>query len=215
MHVVFDMILVAVFGFFVFRGWWRGFAEGGLKSGRWILSLVITLSLGPAFSAFIDRVWIHPPVYEKIHARFMDMADAANGQVDVWLSRIPAVFRPFLDMDSAEHKQDLNRLADEWAQDAADGLSGMISSIIGYILLFVLAYVVLTLAILFLRNLTKLPVVGTLDRMLGLALGIISGLLTTLLVAIILTAVLLISGNGAILDQSFLLKALSSLVIGL
>lgn len=214
MHIVLDMILVAVFGFFVFRGWWRGFAEGVLKSGRWVLSLVITLTLGPTLSAFINRIWIHPPVYEKIHARFMAMADAANGQVDAWISRIPAVFRPFLNIDGAEHTQDLNRLANEWAQEASDGLSGMISSIIGYILLFVLAYVTLTLAILFLRNLTKLPVIGTLDRVLGLALGIISGLLTALLVAVILAAILLVSGNGAVLDQSLLLKALSSIVTG-
>lgn len=214
MHIVLDMILVAVFGFFVFRGWWRGFAEGVLKSGRWVLSLVITLTLGPTLSAFINRIWIHPPVYEKIHARFMTMADAANGQVDVWISRIPAVFRPFLDTYRAERTQDLTRLANEWAQEASDGLSGMISSIIGYILLFVLAYVTLTLAILFLRNLTKLPVIGTLDRVLGLALGIISGLLTALLVAAILAAILLVSGNGAVLDQSLLLKALSSIVTG-
>lgn len=214
MHIVLDLILVAVFGFFVFRGWWRGFAEGVLKSGRWILSLVITLSLGPALSAFINRSWIHPPVYEKIHTHFLAMADAANGQVDVWISRIPAVFRPFLDMYGAEHTQDLNRLANEWAQDAADGLSGMISSIIGYIVLFVLAYVGLTLAILFLKNLTKLPVIGTLDRVLGLALGIISGLLTALLAAVIMAAILLVSGNGAVLDQSLLLKALSSIVTG-
>ena len=60
MHVFLDVLLVAVLGFFLFLGWRRGFAGSVLKSGRLILTMVITLSCGSAFSSFMDRVWIHP-----------------------------------------------------------------------------------------------------------------------------------------------------------
>ena len=78
MHVFLDVLLVAVLGFFLFLGWRRGFAGSVLKSGRLILTMVITLSCGSGFSSFIDRVWIHPPVYEKVHARFTEVHEIAH-----------------------------------------------------------------------------------------------------------------------------------------
>ncbi|MBQ3507076.1 MAG: CvpA family protein [Clostridia bacterium] len=212
MHVFLDVFFVAVLLFFMFRGWQRGFAGSVLKSGRWILSLMITLSFGSAFSSFIDRVWIHPPVYEKIHARFTALADAAGGQAEVLISRVPVVFRPYLDVGVAEHTRDLYRLTDEWSQSVSDGISGTISSVIGYILLFLIVYAVLTLAVVLLRRLTNLPVVGTLDHLLGLALGLVGGLLTAVFLALILGAVLRISGNEEILEQTFLLRTVYSIV---
>ena len=212
MHVFLDILLVAVLAFLVFRGWRRGFAGSVLKSGRLILTLVITLSFGSAFSSFIDRVWIHPPVYEKVHARFTAMADAAGGRVDALVAQVPAMFRSYLDAGATERTQDLYRLADEWSQSVSSGISGVISSVIGHVLLFLMAYAALTLAVILLKRLTNLPVVGTLDRLLGLALGLIGGLLTAVFVAVILGAVLQISGNQDVLEQTLLLRTVYSLI---
>ncbi len=212
MHIFLDVLLVAILLFFVLRGWRRGFAGSILKSGRWILSLMITLSFGSAFSSFIDRVWIYPPVYDKVHARFAAMADAAGGQAEVLLSRVPAVFRSYLDAGAAERTQDLHRLADEWSQSVSDGISGAVSSVIGHILLFLIVYAVLTLAVILLKRLTTLPVVGTLDRLLGLALGLVGGILTATFFAVILGAVLRISGNDDLLEQTILLRTVYSLM---
>ncbi len=212
MHVLLDILLVAVLAFFVFRGWRRGFAGSVLKSGRLILTLVITLSCGSAFSSFIDRVWIHPPVFEKVHARFTAMADAAGGRVDALISQIPGVFRSYLDAGAAERTQDLHRLADEWSQSVSEGISGVISSVIGHILLFLIAYAALTLAVILLKRLTDLPVVGTVDRMLGVALGLVGGVLTAVFLAVILGAVLRISGNDDLLEQTLLLRTVYSLI---
>ena len=212
MHVFFDVLLVAVLGFFLFLGWRRGFAGSVLKSGRLILTLVITLSCGSAFSAFIDRVWIHPPVYEKVHARFLAMADGAGGRVDALVDQVPAVFRSYLDAGAAERTRDLYRLADEWSQSVSSGISGVISSVIGHILLFLLTFFVLTLAVVLLKRLTNLPVIGTLDRLLGLSLGFIGGALTVAFVAVILGAVLRIAGQGELLERTLLLRGICSLV---
>jgi uncharacterized membrane protein required for colicin V production len=212
MHVFLDVLLVAVLGFFLFLGWRRGFAGSVLKSGRLILTMVITLSCGSAFSSFMDRVWIHPPVYERVHARFTTMADAAGGRVDTLISQIPAVFRSYLDAGAAERTQDMHRLADEWSQSVSDGISGVISSVIGHILLFLIAYAALTLAVVLLKRLTNLPVIGTLDRLLGLALGLVGGGLTAAFVAVILGAMLRIAGNDELLEQTLLLRTVYSLI---
>ena len=212
MHVFFDILLVAVLAFLAFRGWKQGFAGSVLKKGRLILTLVITLSFGSSFSSFLDRVWIHPPVYERVHARFTAMADAAGGRVDALMSQIPGVFRPYLDAGTAERTQDLYRLSDEWSHSVSNSISGMISSVIGHILLFFLAYAVLTLAVILLKRLTNLPVIGTLDRLLGLALGFVGGLLTAIFLAVILGSVLQISGNQDVLEQTLLLRTVYSLI---
>lgn len=212
MHIILDILLIAALVCFALRGWRRGFAQAVLKSGRWILSVMTVLSFGSGFSAFIDRIWVHPLVYEKIHHYFMDMAEAANGQVDVWLSRVPAAFLPYLNTESADRTKDLYTLAEEWAQDAAFGLSGMISSIVGHVLLFLLAYAILTLVVLLARNLTKVPIVGTLDHLLGLAFGLVAGILTVVLLSMLVTALLRISGNGLITEQSILLRRIGTFI---
>lgn len=213
MHIILDILLITAPVCFALRGWRRGFAKAVLKSGRWILSVMAALSFGPAVSAFMDRLWIHPLVYEKIHDYFMGMAEAANGQVDVWLSRIPAAFLPYLmHTESADQAKDLYTLAEEWAQDAAFGLSGMISSVVGHVLLFLLAYAILTLVVLLARNLTKVPVVGTLDHLLGLAFGLVAGILTVVLLSMLVTALLRISGNGLITEQSILLRRIGTFI---
>ncbi|MBQ9152016.1 MAG: CvpA family protein, partial [Clostridia bacterium] len=206
MHFVVDILLVGVLGFLAFRGWKRGFAESVLHCGRLILSLVITLSCGSAFSAWIDRTWIHPPVFERIHARFMDMASAADGRVDTLIANIPAVFRPYLDLSSADPTQDLYNLADQWSGTVADGISGVIASVVGYILLFILVFGLLTVAILLLRGLTKLPVIHTVDSLLGLALGAISGLLAVALLSAVLGAVLNLLGYREIAECYLVLR---------
>ncbi len=205
MHFVVDILLIGVLGFLVFRGWKRGFAESVLRCGRLILSLVITLSCGSAFSARIDRIWIHPPIFERVNARFMDMAAAADGRVEALISRVPAAFLPYLDNTVADPTEDLFDLAERWSHTVAEGISGVIASVIGHILLFILAYVLLTVAVFFLKKLTKLPVIHTVDSLLGLALGAISGILTVVFLSAVLGAILEVLGYGEIVENSLIL----------
>ena len=83
---------------------------------------------------------------------------------------------------------------------------------IGGDLLFLIAYAALTLAVVLLKRLTNLPVIGTLDRLLGLALGLVGGVLTAAFVAVILGAVLRIAGNDDLLEQTLLLRTVYSLI---
>ena len=132
--------------------------------------------------------------------------------MDALVAQVPAVFRSYLDAGAAERTRDLYRLADEWSQSVSSGISGVISSVIGHILLFLLTFAVLTLAVVLLKRLTNLPVIGTLDRLLGLALGFVGGALTVAFVAVILGAVLRIAGQGELLEHTLLLRGICSLV---
>ena len=206
MNWLIDLILVGILSLLIFLGWKRGFAESVLRFGRLILAAAITLICGSAFSALLNRVWIHPAVYARVHPKFMDMAAAAEGKVDALVSKIPAVFRPYVDVSGADASADLYELAGEWSDTVSQGISGVISSVVGYILLFVIAFILLTVAIFLLRGITKLPVIRTVDKTLGIVLGAVSGLLLVIFLAVVLGAVLEVSGQGALVEQSLILR---------
>lgn len=206
MSITLDLILLGIFALLVFLGWKRGFTESVLRCGRLIIALAITLACGSAFSSLLDRIWIHPAVHARVHPKFMDMAAAAEGRVDALVDQIPALFRPYLDLDAPDAAADLSGLASRWADSVSHGISGIVSSVVGYILLFVLALVLLTVVILILRRITKLPVIRTADKLLGVALGAVSGLLLVVFVAVVLGAVLSVAGQGDLVEQSRILR---------
>ncbi len=206
MSATLDLILLGVFALLVFLGWKRGFTESVLRCGRLIIAIAITLTCGSAFSSFLDRIWIHPAVYARVHPKFMDMAAAAEGRVDALVDQIPALFRPYLDLDAPDVTADLNGLATRWADSVSHGISGILSSVVGYILLFILAFVLLSVATLILRRITSLPVIRTADKLLGMALGAVSGLLLVILVSVVLGAALAVTGQGDIVEGSFMLR---------
>ena len=54
MHVLFDILLLAVFAFFVVRGWMRGFVKSVLSFGRTVLSVLLTIAFGGVFASWLS-----------------------------------------------------------------------------------------------------------------------------------------------------------------
>lgn len=206
MHFVLDLLLIGVGGFLLFRGWRRGFAAWVLHGGRLLLSLVITLTGGGVFSAWIHEAWIYPAIYERVQPKFANLATAADGSLEALISKIPSAFRPYIHESTADSTDNLYQIADEWSSRVSQGLSEAVASAIGHIFLFLLSYILLTIIIFFLRNLTKLPIVHTVDRVLGLVLGGISGLFAVVLLSAVTGAFLEILGQGDIADRSLILS---------
>lgn len=208
MNLILDVCLLAALGIPAFVGWKRGFAESVLRFGRLILALAATLIGGKAFSALLNRLWIYPAVYARVNPKFTDIAAAAEGRVEVMIQKIPAFFRPYLDVTGADASNDLYQLAGAWSDTVSRGIAGVISSIVGYVLLFILSFLLLTLAIFVLRRVTKLPVIRTADQLLGLALGAVGGLMLTVFLAGVLGDLMEILGRGDVAARSILLRLL-------
>ncbi len=60
MAVVFDLALFGVFGFFVFRGFWKGFMKSVLAVGRMILSVLLTILFGSVFCRWLSETFAWP-----------------------------------------------------------------------------------------------------------------------------------------------------------
>lgn len=211
MQAVIDVLLIVVFGFLVFRGWWRGFVKSVFSLGRLILSFLITILLGPSFAGWIDKTFVNPPVYESVFKKFSEIASdvtaTAEGGVNALIEKVPTSFRGYLDLESVDVSADVHALAEEWSHTVADGISGVIASVIGYILLFVLAFILLTVAIFIIgKCIDLIPFVRTADKLLGLAVGVVNGVLAVMLLSSVLGAILGVLGQDGIVENSLMLR---------
>ena len=215
MQLVIDILLIVIFGLLVFRGWWRGFMKSVLSLGRLILSLVITIVFGASFAAWIDAKFINPPVFEAVFKKFSDIAAevtaSAEGGIDALVEKIPEAFRGYLDLETIDPAAEINALVEQWSHTVADGISKVIATVIGYILLFVLAFLVLTLVIFIVTRFAKLPAIKTVDKLLGLVVGIFSGAAVVIFISVILSALLGIFGQEALVEGSFMLRLFSGI----
>ena len=215
MQLVIDILLIVIFGLLVFRGWWRGFMKSVLSLGRLILSLVITIVFGASFAAWIDAKFINPPVFEAVFKKFSDIAAevtaSAEGGIDALVEKIPEAFRGYLDLETIDPAAEINALVEQWSHTVADGISKVIATVIGYILLFVLAFLVLTLVIFIVTRFAKLPAIKTVDKLLGLVVGLFSGAVAVIFISVILGAILGLIGQGEIVEGSFMLRIFGGL----
>jgi uncharacterized membrane protein required for colicin V production len=215
MQLVIDILLIVIFGLLVFRGWWRGFMKSVLSLGRLILSLVITIVFGASFAAWIDAKFINPPVFEAVFKKFSDIAAevtaSAEGGIDALVEKIPEAFRGYLDLETIDPAAEINALVEQWSHTVADGISKVIATVIGYILLFVLAFLVLTLVIFIVTRFAKLPAIKTVDKLLGLVVGLFSGAVAVIFISVILSAILGVIGQEAVVEGSFMLRLFSGI----
>jgi hypothetical protein len=186
-----------------------------LSLGRLILSLVITIAFGASFAAWIDAKFVNPPVFEAVFKKFSDVAAevtaSAEGGIDALVEKIPEAFRGYLDLESVDPTAEINALVEEWSHTVADGISKVIATVIGYILLFVLAFLVLTLVIFIVTRFAKLPAIKTVDKLLGLVVGLFSGAVAVIFISVILSALLGIFGQEAVVEGSFMLRLFSGI----
>jgi uncharacterized membrane protein required for colicin V production len=215
MQLVIDILLIAIFALLVFRGWWRGFMKSILSLGRLILSLVITILFGSAFAAWIDAKFVNPPVFEAVFKKFSDVAAevtaSAEGGIDALVEKIPEAFRGYLDLESVDPTAEINALVEEWSHTVADSISKVIATVIGYILLFVLTFLVLTVVIFIVTRFAKLPAIKTVDKLLGLVVGLFSGAVAVIFISVILSAILGVIGQEAVVEGSFMLRLFSGI----
>jgi uncharacterized membrane protein required for colicin V production len=215
MQLVIDILLIVIFGLLVFRGWWRGFMKSILSLGRLILSLVITIAFGASFAAWIDAKFVNPPVFEAVFKKFSDVAAevtaSAEGGIDALVEKIPEAFRGYLDLESVDPTAEINALVEEWSHTVADSISKVIATVIGYILLFVLTFLVLTVVIFIVTRFAKLPAIKTVDKLLGLVVGLFSGAVAVIFISVILSAILGVIGQEAVVEGSFMLRLFSGI----
>ena len=209
MHILLDALLISVFAFLAYRGYTRGLARSVLRLGRTVLSFAVTALLGASFARWINQGLVYPRVFSSVHERLSHLASdvtSTSGEgLEALASKLPKVFRQYLEMDAIAPTEKVSAVVDTWSRAIAGGISKVVSTVLGVVLLFLLAFVALTVVMTLVRGLVKLPIIRTVDKVLGLVGGVLSGLIAIFVLTLVLGALLSLTGHGDVLDRSLLL----------
>ncbi len=211
MNILIDILLVALFAFMAIRGFFKGFLKMVLSFGRLILSVVITLIFGSAFSGWIDKTFVNPPIYEWVYGKLSELAGGAVTNVDDFLNNLPGAFKGFVDSEAFQEKYgeagaSLDTLVTDVSTTVSGAMSAVIATVIGYILLFVLSFVILTVVIWLIGKFADLPILKSGDKLLGLAVGAVGGLIAMTLAASVLYLIIYLTGDLSAYDNSVIFK---------
>ena len=208
---IIDLILIALFAVTVFIGYRKGFLRTVLGFGRLIATILLTYAFGKPFSAWIDRRFIRPRVYENILAKLTELADSAEGSIASFLDGLPARYRLFVDVTNPDTSGGVDGLVEQYAPAISTKISQLLATVIGYILLFILLYLVISLVVHLTGKLADLPIIRGIDKFLGTAVGVVNGVLLTCLVATILYGIVYLTGKIGLYERSVVFKFLCEL----
>ncbi len=215
MHLFIDILLVAVFGFLVFRGWMRGFIKAVLSLARLVLSLVLTLLIGPSVADWLDQTLINPAVYKavfsKLSAIAADITAEAEGGVEALVGKLPDTYRDHLNLSAIDPSDKIEDVVESWSVSISGGISNVIATVVGYVLLFAVCFLLFTLVIFIVSKCVKASKFNKTDKLLGLGLGAASGVTAVIFLSVVLGALLSLLGQGDAVESSFMLRLFSGL----
>ena len=206
MQYVIDVILALLLVYFTVRGFKRGFFKTVLSAGRLVLAILLTVALGSRVSQWIDRQYVNPPVYEKVHTKL-----AAMAQSDEFFRQLGEQYGAYLDKDELNRQAEsnassLDQMVEQYSTSISNTVSGAISTVVGYLLTFAAAFAVLALVTWLIGKLTRLPLLKQCDKIAGLVLGLVSGFFAVSLLATVFWALLYATDSLAVYDKTYLLK---------
>ncbi len=189
MFFVFDVIALAIFLITVVSCRSKGFLRSFLGMMKVVISIIIAYIFMPTVAYFFRTSFVEKLISENVADRINALAvkTASGFDLQKLFGDMPAEFVDILNRYGA----DTSALSERFGgiSDAAEAqiseLAGSISSTVvhaisdflGFVTLFIGSMIVLTIVILIVGLITKLPVISSIDKGLGLVFGIISGLI--------------------------------------
>ncbi|MBE6530295.1 MAG: CvpA family protein [Ruminococcaceae bacterium] len=176
---IFDIVLLVVLLFILIRSCVQGFFKTVFRSLRFVLSILAAYFLGKPIGEWMDRTFIHGwtynGVYDKINGLYQSASESFN--VQKILSSFPKFLIPQSMREQIENMDETGEALVTSASEAvSSAISHFISMLVSYILVFVLAWILLWLFTKIFGNIIhKIPVVGTVDHVLGAVLGLLIG----------------------------------------
>ena len=208
MHILFDVLFLAIGGLIIFNCYRRGFLRSVVHSLKTVLAFVFAYFFGTMLGSLICEKLVGPPVREWVYGKLEALYASTAGSLDA--ESVMAEFPSFLVNDDLREKLNgmqgsseelLNTMTDSIATPAAT----VISNILGYIGVFVISLVLLWVAAVILTKLMER--ITLLDRI-NKILGAVLGLLIALFVMFAISSVMkLFFGNTDLYTDTLLIEA--------
>ncbi len=184
MNYLLDLMILLIAGVTIFVYYKKGFVRAVLGFGKVILAFICASIFGKSLGALIAEKFMDGKITGSVYNTLSGMYEAGSSAFD--LSKIAEKIPKSLITLAEKSGANLDTITAGYAADtAASGerlqelasqialpISAFISKIIGYVLVFIIAFILLAVAAFFIEKIAELPVLRTVNRLLGLCLGI-------------------------------------------
>lgn len=189
----FTIVVLLVLAAFALNGWRRGFVRVCTHMFFFLGSSVLVYFMTPYIS---DALKEYTPVYALIEEGCRDMiGEGAAGQEDSKLGQkqfleglgLPEILeKQLIGGNNKDRRGELG--STDFTDYLAGYLAGLILNILTFVVPLVIVHLILRMTICTLNNLSKLPVLHSVNKTLGMVCGLAQGLLAVWLAFLVITA---------------------------
>ena len=163
MGIIVDLILIACFILFIFVGYKKGLAGSLIKLCSFVIALILALALyKPVANAVKDNTQIDENIKSTIVETF-------GQQEQTQEENMP---KDLVQNISSE----IENATAEAVNNAAQSISDTIINIGAGIVIFIVARLLLIIVSIFAKQIVKLPIIGLVDKVGGIAYGAVEGI---------------------------------------
>ncbi len=224
------IILIALVTIIIYYA--RGFVRAILGFGKVILSVVCASLFGREAGLIIAEKFMDSRLTESVYKAISGMYEAGATTFD--LSKVAEKIPASLATLAEKCGVNIGDLTTQYAGDTAASsvrlhelsssialpISAFVSKILGYVIVFIAAYIVLAIIAFFIEKLAELPVLRTVNKLLGLCLGVGCACIYIVLFVFIANAVIYyVAASGdkvaalEIINKTIIFKFISELKI--
>ena len=224
--IVLDIIVLLICISIVIKSYQRGFIDSLVTFVGYIVAIFAAFYLNKICASFVYDSFIKQSVVNNIQniissqdAAVMSIAEIA-GAVLIKLpsfivsNSISALGGKENLISSIELKSDgrTNRLAPIMADTVVAPVVNAILQIIFFLLIFAICVIIVKLVAQFLHGINRIPIIGTLNRILGGVLGLAKAAIAVLLLSLVISLLIMFFGdkigwlNETLLESSFFFK---------
>ena len=163
MGIIVDLILIACFILFIFVGYKKGLAGSLIKLCSFVIALILALALyKPVANAVKDNTQIDENIKSTIVETFrqQEQTQEENMPKDV-VQNISS---------------EIENATAEAVNNTAQSISDTIINIGAGIVIFIVARLLLIIVSIFAKQIVKLPIIGLVDKVGGIAYGAVEGI---------------------------------------
>lgn len=219
MWIILDLIIAAIFIYFIAAGIKKGFIKSCFGLVVTLLSVFITINCYAPVSGFLRDTVVYDNLKENLKESIEDHIGASNDTATVARlfedaeTELPDFYRILLSLnfDSDKAAKEIDKIIDEGREFTVELLcerlveeaSVFVSNALAIIIVFLGALLALNILIYLLDIIFKLPILNFANRTLGLVIGLVKAFVFAfVIVAAIRLALPYLDGSGIKLSES-------------
>lgn len=189
---VLTIIVLLILLAFALNGWRRGFVRVFTHMFFFLASAALVYFATPYISQFLKE---YTPVYEMVQEGCREMLEKEGKQKDSRLEQkkfieemqLPEILKKQMILQNNDESYQEMKVT-EFSDYLAGYMANMIINLLTFVLTLIIVNLLLRMTVLTLNNLSKLPVLHSLNQSMGAAFGLLQGLCVVWVAFLVITA---------------------------